>query len=63
MKVARFVLKIVGWSLALAAAICCVVAYWDKLSDGLSGLKDKAAERRAHCHCPSEFDDYADWDE
>ena len=28
MKVARFVLKIVGWSLALAAAVCCVVAYW-----------------------------------
>ena len=25
MKVARFVLKIVGWSLALAAAVCCVV--------------------------------------
>ena len=52
MKVARFVLKIVGWSLALAAAVCCVVAYWDKITE------------KGECCChPSEFDDYADWDE
>ena len=31
LKVARFVLKIVGFSLALAAVVCCVVAYWDKI--------------------------------
>ena len=63
MKVARFVLKIVGWSLALAAAICCVVAYWDKLTSGLCSLKDKVSDRREHCCHPSDFDAYADWDE
>ena len=45
MKVARFVLKIVGWSLALAAAICCVVAYWDKITSAVCCLKDKVSER------------------
>lgn len=63
MKVARFVLKIVGWSLALAAAICCIVAYWDKITSAVCCLKDKVAERGACCCHPSEFDDYADWDE
>lgn len=62
MKIARFVLKIVGWSLAVAAAACCLVAYWDKLTNGLCCLKDKAAAHGARCR-PSEFDDYADWDE
>ena len=33
MKVARFVLKIVALSLALAAAICAIIAYWDKLGE------------------------------
>ena len=63
MKVARFVLKIVGCSLALAAAICCVVAYWDKLTEMVGGLKCKVSEKGACCCHPSEFDDYADWDE
>lgn len=64
MKVARFVLKIVGWSLAAAAAICCIVAYWDKISNGVCCLKDKVAAKKGECCChPSEFDDYADWDE
>ena len=45
MKVARFVLKIVGWSLALAAAICCVVAYWDKITSAVCGLKDRLRRR------------------
>ena len=63
MKIARFVLKIVGWSLALAAAICCVVAYWDKITSVVCGLKDMVTEKGACCYHPSEFDDYADWDE
>ena len=45
MKVARFVLKIVGWSLALAAAVCCVVAYWDKITSSLCCLIDKLSEK------------------
>ncbi len=52
MKVARFVLKIVGWSLALAAAICCVVAYWDKLTSVVSGLKDKVSKRASAAATP-----------
>lgn len=32
MKTARFVLKIVSAALALAAAVCAVVGFWDKIS-------------------------------
>ena len=31
MKVARFVLKIVGASLAFAGAVCLIIGYWDKI--------------------------------
>ncbi|MFI3312797.1 MAG: hypothetical protein R3Y62_02820 [Eubacteriales bacterium] len=50
MKIARFVLKIVGGSLVLAGAACLVIGYWDKLLGGC---------RKAY-HLPSEYDDYAD---
>ena len=33
MTTARFVLKIVALSLAAAAAVCAVIAYWDKLGE------------------------------
>jgi len=61
MKVARFVLKIVGFSLAAAAAACCVIAYWDKITAGFRAVGEKMG-----CSCcahPAEYDDYADWDE
>ena len=32
MKVARFVLKIVGASLTLAGGICLVIGFWDMLT-------------------------------
>ena len=32
MKTARFVLKIVSASLALASAVCAIIGFWDKLS-------------------------------
>lgn len=32
MKTARFVLKIVGAALSLAAVVCLVIAFWDKLT-------------------------------
>ncbi|MCI8537918.1 MAG: hypothetical protein HFF18_04550 [Oscillospiraceae bacterium] len=60
MKVARFVLKIVAASLAFAAAVCCVIAYWDKLTDVFYTVKESAAERRAARNRPAEYDDYAD---
>lgn len=59
MKVARFVLKIVAISLAAAAAVCCVIAYWDKLTACVSAIGNKLGVK-----CRSaEYDDYADWDE
>lgn len=59
MKVARFILKIVALSLAVAAAVCCVIAYWDKITAGACALGDKLGVK-----CRSaEYDDYADWDE
>lgn len=51
MKTARFVLKIVGASLALAGVVCLIIGFWDKLYAGLS-----------HAGRPSEYDDYADVD-
>ncbi len=59
MKVARFVLKIVALSLAAAAAACCVIAYWDKITEGICAIGEKFGRK-----CRSaEYDDYADWDE
>lgn len=54
----RFVLKIVGASLALAGAICLVIGYWDKLMAGgakLGGALSSACKPRCR-----EFDDYDD---
>ena len=31
MKTARFVLKIVGASLAFAGSVCLIIGFWDKL--------------------------------
>lgn len=50
MKIARFVLKIVGASLVLAGFVCLVIGFWDKMMGGC-----RPASQR-----PSEFDDYAD---
>lgn len=50
----RFVMKIVGLSLALAGLICLVIGCWDKLAE------DAAVAGKLHRnHCP-EFDDYDD---
>ena len=54
MKIARFVLKIVALSLAAAAAVCAVIAYWDGLTDMVGCAKGKL-QRSA---CASEYDDY-----
>ena len=49
MKTARFVLKIIGASLALAASVCLVIAFWDRLMGLLEGKG-----------CEGECDDYDD---
>lgn len=55
----RFVLKIVGASLALAGAVCLVIGYWDKLMNGAAALKGSVAGKCCRCSCP-EFADYED---
>lgn len=62
MKIARFALKIVAVSMAVVAAACCIIAYWDKIAEFLGCAKEKLQEKKACC-CHSEYDDYADWDE
>ena len=59
MKTARFVLKIVAASLAVAAAVCCVIAYWDKIVDAAECVKAKVSKK---CR-PAEYADYADCEE
>ena len=54
MKLARFVLKIVALSLATAAAVCALIAYWSKLEELCESAKGKL-KRNA---CISEYDDY-----
>ena len=61
MKVARFVLKIVALALATAASVCCVIAYWDKISAFFAGIGARLESRKGCCG-HSEFDDYADWE-
>ena len=57
MKVARFVLKIVSLCLAVAALVCCIIAYWDKVTEAVQFVSSKLSRRSA------EYDDYADdWD-
>lgn len=51
----RFVMKIVGLSLALAGLICLVIGFWDKLAEDAAAVADKFSGK----HCP-EFDDYDD---
>lgn len=52
----RFVLKIIGLSLAAAGIICVVVGSWDKLAEEAACLKQKLFGK---CGC-SEFSDYDD---
>lgn len=52
----RFVVQIVGASLALAGLICILIAHWDKLTAGLRRFFVKCMDI---CSCP-ELDDYAD---
>ncbi len=54
MKTARFVLKIVALSLAAAAAVCAIIAYWDGLADVCCAVKGKI-QRTTHI---DEYDDY-----
>ena len=54
MKVARFVLKIVAMSLAAAAGICAIIAYWDKLAEACGTVGAKLHSRAN----AAEYEDY-----
>lgn len=53
----RFVLKIVGLSLAAAGVICLLVGFWDKLAEDAAAVRGRLAGNGCRC---SEFDDYDD---
>ena len=36
----RFVMKIVGLSLALVGVVCLVIGFWDKLAEDAAAAKD-----------------------
>lgn len=61
MKTARFVLKLVALGLAIGAAACAVIAYWDRISEFFYSVADRIEEKRAACSC-GECDDYDDWE-
>ena len=58
MKTARFVLKIVAATMAVAAVVCAVVAYWDAIMDVFDSIADKLEEKKANIRFASEYDDY-----
>ena len=51
----RFVMKIIGLSLALAGVICLLIGFWSQLAEDVGGVAGKIRSK----HCP-EFDDYDD---
>lgn len=60
MKATRWILKVITAVLALAAVVCCVIAFWDKIEAAICCVKEKLCG--AKCCC-SEYDDYMDWDD
>lgn len=60
MKTARCVLKIVAVLMVVAAAVCAVALYWDKIMDVFYTIADKIEEKRADCRFASEYDDFED---
>lgn len=64
MKTARFILKIVALALTTAAAVCCVVAFWDKIMEGVGAAANKPRSRSPYADSGYiDDDDYSDWDE
>ena len=52
----RFVMKIVGLSLAVAGVVCIIIGFWDKLAEDVSAVTDGLRSRRKY----PEFSDYDD---
>lgn len=62
MKAARFVLTLVAMALTIAAAVCAVVVYWDKVMEFVNYAKEKLATVKAPAACAecSEYDDFVE---
>ena len=45
----RFVLKIVGLSLAAAGVICLLVGFWDKLAEDAAAVRGRLAGKGCCC--------------
>lgn len=59
MKVAGFVLKVVAAALITAAAVCAVIAYWEKLVSFGKSLYSKIRAAR-EIACCDEYEDYVE---
>lgn len=60
MKIARFVLKLVALSLSIAAVVCAIVAYWDKLAELAVAAQEKLRSRKAAEAELAEYDDFVE---
>ena len=58
MKSLNFILKIAAAVLALGAAVCCVIAFWDNLQSAFESAKSALPK----CRCRQKAD-YIDWSE
>ena len=61
-KTADFVLKIVAVTMAVAALVCAIIAFWDQIVDLVDTVIDKVEEKRAD-RCFVETDEYGDFDD
>lgn len=58
MKLGNLVLKIVAAICAVAALVCCIIAFWDKIEEYCYRMRQLIAAKRC---CAAESDDYEDW--
>ena len=59
MKTTCLVLKILACVLVVAASVCAIIAYWDKLVEFGLSVRNKLCSAR-EIVCKSEFEDYAE---
>ena len=61
MKSTQFILKCLAIGLAVAAVVCAVVAYWDKIMDLFYSISEKLEARKvSHISVNDEFTDFVD---
>lgn len=62
MKAANLIFKIASIVLAVAAAVCFILANLEKISDWMLTIREQCSlKRRASCTC-DDMDEYEDWD-